>query len=91
MPPLKLTVVTRQDLSAGYQIVQSAHAVANFAHDFPEIFSKWKQTSNSIICLSTKNEFELSQLALKFEKEGVKISKFYEPDISNQLTLRSRN
>ena len=76
----KLIVITRSDISSGYQVVQSTHSIADFAFEFPEIFSKWKSESNSIICLSVKNEFELQKLYHKY-KELTESVIFFEPDV----------
>ena len=35
---------------------------------------------------SVKDEFELEELAQKFEQNNIKISRFYEPDLGNSLT-----
>lgn len=79
-------MVTRQDLSPGYQIVQSTHAVADFIHSFPDISSKWKQESNSIISLSVKNEESLIRLTHLLQIKNINFVGFNEPDINNQLT-----
>ena len=76
----KLIVITRSDISSGYQVVQSTHSIADFAFEFSEIFSKWKSESNSIICLSVKNEFELQKLYHKY-KELTESVIFFEPDV----------
>lgn len=76
----KLIVITRSDISEGYQVVQSTHSIADFAFDFPKTFSQWKKESNSIICLSVKNEFELQKLYHKY-KELTDAVIFFEPDI----------
>ena len=77
----KLIVITRNDIHPGYQAVQSCHAVADFAAEHPDTFKKWKQESNSIICLSVKSEPELLKLFDKF-KQLTPATLFYEPDIS---------
>jgi hypothetical protein len=61
-------------------VVQSTHSIADFAFEFSEIFSKWKSESNSIICLSVKNEFELQKLYHKY-KELTESVIFFEPDV----------
>jgi len=68
-------------MSPGYSVVQSAHAIAEFAAEHPQTFEEWKKESNSIICLSVKNEEELLKL---FEKLARKTpsSSFYEPDVN---------
>ena len=76
----KLIVITRGDIPDGYQVVQSTHSIADFAFEFPETFRKWKDESNSIICLSVKNEFELQKLYHKY-KELTDTVIFFEPDV----------
>ena len=73
-------VITRSDISNGYQVVQSTHSIADFAFEFPETFSQWKKESNSIICLSVKNEFELERLYHKY-KQLTDAVMFFEPDV----------
>ena len=81
----KLVVITRSDLTPGYQAQQSTHSVADFAHEFPQQFKEWKTTSNSIICLQVNNEKELNDLYLKLFKL-TPVTKFYEPDLNDELT-----
>ena len=81
----KLVVITRSDLTPGYQAQQSTHSVADFAHEFPQSFNKWKTTSNSIICLQVNNEKELDTLFYKLSKL-TSVTKFYEPDLNDELT-----
>ena len=82
----KLVVITRSDITPGYQAVQSTHSIADFAFEFPDTFTKWKLESNSIICLSVKNEFELERLYEKF-KELTPTVIFYEPDVDERTSL----
>jgi len=44
-------------------------------------FKKWKEESNSIICLSVPNEESLLKLHKKF-KNRTESSLFYEPDVN---------
>lgn len=81
----KLVVITRSDLTPGYQAQQSVHSCADFAEQFPQEFKKWKTTSNSIICLQVNNEKELNDLYLKLSKL-TSVTKFYEPDLNDELT-----
>ena len=82
----KLDIITRQDLKPGYQIVQSAHSIADFAYEHPETFGKWKEESNSIICLSAKSEQHLLQLFEKYS-QVTQASVFFEPDIDGHTSL----
>lgn len=82
----KLVVITREDISPGYQVVQSCHIVADFAAEFPNDFKNWKLESNSIICLSVKNEDELLKLYNKF-REKTSAVKFFEPDVDEYTSI----
>ncbi len=81
----KLVVITRSDLTPGYQAQQSVHSCADFAEQFPQSFNEWKTTSNSIICLSINNETELDILYNKLSKL-TSVTKFYESDLNDELT-----
>ena len=83
---VKLVIVTRKDLSAGYQLVQSAHSLAEFAHQYSDQFNDWKRDSNYLISLSTDNEEKLQRLFYKLQDNGADVVAFTEPDIDNQLT-----
>ena len=78
-------MVTRNDISHGYQSVQSTHSVADFASVYKKEFDYWKENSNSIICLSVKDEQELLKLFNKYKK-NIPCILFREPDIDNQAT-----
>jgi hypothetical protein len=80
-----LVIITRDDISNGYKSVQSTHSIAEFAYFFREEFEKWKQESNSIICLSVKNEQELLKLFNNF-KDSTPTILFREPDVNNEIT-----
>lgn len=81
----KLTVITRRDITPGYQAIQSAHSVAQFIFDYPYIAQKWN--SNPYLAgLSVENEQELKQLIEKLQKTNLKYSIFRESDIDDQIT-----
>lgn len=67
-------------MSAGYQLVQSTHSIADFSHQHPQSFKDWKEQSNSIVCLSVQSEQELLHIYEKY-KGSTPSSAFYEPDI----------
>ena len=81
-----MTVVTRRDLDPGYQLVQSAHAIANFVIYNPVEAKKWHEESNYIVSLSTENEQSLKNLISKLESKEITHVVFREPDIDNQIT-----
>lgn len=82
----KLVVITRSDITPGYQAVQSTHSIADFAHDHPQHFAEWKSTSNSIICLSAKSEDHLLKLYEKY-KGKTPTTIFFEPDVNAYTSL----
>ena len=81
-----MVVITREDIDPGYQVVQSTHSIADFAHEHPEFFGTWKEESNSIICLSAKNQEHLLQLFEKFSKLTPTV-KFFEPDVDEWTSI----
>ena len=86
MKQVKLVTVTRKDLDAGYQLVQTGHSIAEFAHQFPNQFQDWKRDSNYLISLSVDNEEKLQRLFYKLQDNGADVVAFTEPDINDQLT-----
>ena len=82
----KLIVITRRDLSPGYQAVQSCHAAIEFQYEYPEIAREWNTNSKYLIFLSVENEEKLQKLLTKIQIRSIKYSTFFEPDIGNQLT-----
>lgn len=85
-PQDKLFLITRQDLSPGYQAVQSCHALRQFTAEHPEKDLEWFTTSNYLALLSVKNEHELRKLFIDAKESGLKCSGFEEPDVDNELT-----
>ena len=82
----KLYIITRSDISAGYQAVQSGHAAIQFQFDHPEIAREWYLNSNYLALLSVANESELQQLAEEAASYDIRVSVFREPDVDNQIT-----
>lgn len=82
----KLILITRSDITPGYQCVQSTHSIADFAFEYPETFQNWKKESNSIICLSVKNEFELEKMYNTL-KELTPSVIFFEPDVNENTSM----
>lgn len=79
-------MVTRADLSAGYQAVQSAHAAIQFNFEHADISRQWFEQSNYLGLLSVNNEFELHQLIERAVAQDIKLSVFREPDVDNEVT-----
>lgn len=81
----KLTVVSRRDLTPGYQSTQAIHAAIKFVFEFPQIAQKW-YPDPYLAVLSVENESELQQLIQKLENSNLKYSIFRESDIDDQIT-----
>ncbi len=81
----KLTVVTRQDLTPGYQATQATHSALLFSQEFTQIYEKWSKLPY-LSLLSVKDENELNSLIKKLKKSNLYFSVFTEPDIDNQVT-----
>lgn len=84
----RLVTVTREDLTSGYQTVQSAHAVADYAMKHPLKFLRWRISSGYLISLSTPTLNTLEEVMTSLKRLGVKYIKFYEDDIK-QITAIS--
>ena len=56
---------------------------------YPAESHQWFSDSNYLWQCACKDEFELEALAQKAEKAGLKIVRFFEPDINDQLTAIS--
>ncbi len=80
-----MVVITRADLSQGYQSQQSTHSIADFAYEFPKSFKDWKEGSNSIICLQVKDETQLLEYYNRLSKL-TSVVKFNEPDLNDETT-----
>lgn len=79
-------MITRADLCPGYQCVQPAHALADFAIAFPEKFKSWAEVGKNLIVLSTTNEKQLIKLADSFKAANLDYILFREPDIGDHAT-----
>lgn len=83
----KLITITRSDLKTdGYVVPQTTHSIADFAYEHPEVFKKWKEDSNSIICLSCKSQAQLFKLYEKYSKLTPAV-KFFEPDVNEWTSI----
>ena len=82
----KLIVITRRDITPGYQAVQAGHAAIQFQHEHPEIARSWYQQSNYLIFLSVSDEASLYSFIEQAKLRDIKVSVFREPDINNEIT-----
>lgn len=81
--------IVRRDLGPGHQIAQTAHAVADFAIQYAEIFAKWQSTSNTLVCLQANDEAHLATLLEKLKVAEHPVTAFREPDFEDSLTAIS--
>lgn len=82
----RLVLVTRGDLSAGYQSVQPTHAAIQFIFTFPTVSRRWYKNHKNIATLAAPSELALVNLFKKAEEAGLKCVIFKEPDIGNEVT-----
>lgn len=80
-----MTIICRDDMAPGYKVVQTAHALADFAVKHEDEFKQWQMGSNYLCCLET-TETKLSILSDKLDSLEIKYVEFKEPDIGNQIT-----
>lgn len=79
-------MIVRGDLSPGYQLVQSNHALVDFLLRYPQEAREWHTTSNYIAALQTQDENHLMRLTASLMKKRVKHVVIREPDIGDQIT-----
>lgn len=81
-------MVTRADLSAGYQATMATHAGIDFGIVYGDTILDWHEASNSLVVLTVPNEEELFQLMnhVKTVHPGIPLIGFTEPDINDELT-----
>ena len=82
----KVYIITRRDMSPGYQGVQSIHAMRQFSEEHPDIDKAWFKQSNYLAWLSVTDEAELFELLAKAARKHIRCSIFREPDVDNQVT-----
>lgn len=79
-------MLTRRNLTPGYQATQATHAALAFAVEFPELTKAWHDESNYLVVLATENEQELVQYLNEATDRGLRTTAFREPDLGDQLT-----
>jgi hypothetical protein len=73
-------------LSAGYQIAQIAHVVADYMIAHPNAAKNWHDISNSIIVLEAPDARALSELQDNARDKGLTVTEFREPDLADEIT-----
>lgn len=79
-------LVTHGNLSAGYQIAQVAHVMAEYALNHHSSAKYWHHLSNSLIVLEAKDARALSDLQEKAKSRGINVQEFREPDLGDEIT-----
>lgn len=77
-------MVTHAELTAGHQIAQTAHALAEFALQRPEDFSSWR--NGYIVCLQEESAFSLSDLLHSATERSLDTVAFPEADLNHEIT-----
>ena len=72
-------------MKEGYRLVQSCHAVADFAVQHDKEFREWQFKSNYLCCLEA-SQLEIEKTMTKLDELKIKYSVFLEPDIGNEMT-----
>lgn len=85
-PGDKLYLITRRDMSPGYQAVQSCHAMRQFTADHPNADLEWFTNSNTLALLAVDDEVELMRLVVKAKDLNLHYSVFREPDMGGAIT-----
>ena len=80
-----MIIICSDDMTQGYKVVQSAHALADFAVKHQDEFLKWQMGSNYLCCLEA-SESKINRLIDKLDYLEIKYEIFREPDIGNQMT-----
>lgn len=90
LPKDKLYVVVRADISPGYQIVQSCHAVEHLAvANLWECYAHTKHLGDTMVVLQVPSQLDLDNLYLRLRHEypTLPVSLFYEPDIMGHTAM----
>jgi len=87
-------VITRDDLSPGYQLTQSAHATTQWAIDYPEEAAIWAENSSVLVALAVPDEDTLLEIADRFtgycaidQNIDAQWTLFHEPDINEHTAI----
>ena len=83
---MKLYLVTREDLPAGQQAVQAAHALTEFLVQHGKVARDWYEKSNTLAFLAVPNEKALGVISRKARDRLIPVSVFREPDRQNEVT-----
>jgi hypothetical protein len=78
---MRLTVVTRRDLSPGQQCAQLMHGALQYAGD-----RKLDMRDATVICLTVKDRERLTRLQTELFSRSIDYSAYSEVDFGHQIT-----
>lgn len=79
-------IVTRRDLSPGFQACQASHAAFTFSVENPDLVQKWHTESNFLVIVTVEDEDALRSLLDEATERGILSTSFIEPDLDNEMT-----
>lgn len=80
---MKLYVIVAAALATGLKMAQACHALRQFAEEYPELDQAWFEQSNNLVVLQVDDVPSLAEL---LEEHGIRLARFHEPDLDNELT-----
>lgn len=80
---MKLYIVLEAGLASGLKMAQAVHAAFLFGEQYPHLKDYWYHESNNVAILQ---QDDIVSLAERLESAGMRISRFHEPDLNDQLT-----
>ena len=78
---MRLTVVTRRDLTSGQQCAQLMHGALQFAGDY-----KLDLRSATVVCLTVRDREHLTKLVSELFSKSINYSSYAEEDLDHQIT-----
>lgn len=86
LPPRKLYVLVRADLTPGQQLAQSSHAALRLALALDRETREWRDGGEVIVILSVPDEMTLVRYQRQARTSGVPCRSFREPDMDHAHT-----
>lgn len=80
---MRLYIIVASALSAGLKIAQACHALRAFVEAYPTEEGRWYSESNNLVVLEHR---DIVEAADDLERRGLRIVRFREPDLADQLT-----
>lgn len=79
---MKLYIIVSSALSTGLKCAQAVHAFRSFCGEYPFVEAEWHKDNNIVVL---QHDDVVSE-AERLEAKGYQLSRFYEPDLDNELT-----